>query len=232
MASLPAMHLRLRDSNLLRLPTVILAATLALGACSGGGDDDAGSGTTRGGDKGSPAGSIELRLGATKVAGTGADMGLDDAVARKVLSTVNSYLDAGVVQPLLSGNPSKKLDGYFGLRVLARVKSGGTDRAALTDESVPVATADLDTKAEPVRLDGLAGPDATILMVAAAIDVTVSTKTADGPLTIRRTGDLILEPADDGRWQISGYDIEVRRTQGATSETTSASTGPSSSEAP
>jgi len=207
---------------------LLITAILAAGACGGGGGTSETAGTSDTSDSG-PAddaysGAIDLKVGGSTVAAAGEGVSLDRAVARKVLATVDGYLDAAVVEPLLSGKRAKDLETHFGLRVFTRVRPDGADRAALTDEGLPDITADLETTADPVDLDALVATDGTVLMVGAHLSLHVRTETAYGPLSISRTGDLILEPTSEGKWQITGYDIEVRRRTAGDSTTTTAST--------
>ena len=116
--------------------------------------------------------------------------------------------------------------------MITRVQPDGADRAALTEENLPEIAADLEATARPVDLDALAGPDGAIVMVGAKLSVDVRTETADGPLSIRRVGTLILEPGTEGEWQITGYDVEVRRTSDDGSTTTTASTESTATGAP
>ena len=141
-----------------------------------------------------------------------------------MVALVDGYVDTAVIDPLLAGKPAKNLEQFFGLRVVTRVMPDGDDRGALTDEGLPRVTADLKTKAKPVALDALAGPDGAIVMIGATLSFQVHTETADGPLDIRRVGSLILEPSPEGKWQITGYDIEVKRTSAGATATDTATT--------
>ena len=213
---------------------LVVTLMLAAGACSGGGDDDTPkTGSTLGDSRNdSYKGSIDLKLGPTTVASSSDVSTLDRKVAKDVLAAVGDFVDAAVVEPLLSGKQAKNLERFFGLRVYTRVQTGGKDRAALSDESLPDIAADVEATADPVGLDALVGSDGTVLMIGAKLSLHVRTETADGPLTITRTGGLILEPAAGGRWQITGYDIEVTRKSAGRSTTTTASAESTPTEAP
>ncbi|MCZ7535382.1 MAG: hypothetical protein M5T61_05180 [Acidimicrobiia bacterium] len=234
MASLAAMHLRPRSIIPLGAVVVIAVSALALATCRGDDDPESGRGTADTTDDSSPAdyeGSVDLEVGTAIIAGSGGEASLDRAVVKEVLATIGGYIDAAVVEPLLTGEAAKKLERFFGLRVVTRVMADGEDRPSLTDEGLPDVSADLVSKARPVDLDGLADPSGAVLMVGASLDLDITTATAEGPLTISRVGDLILEPDADGGWEITGYDIEVRRRSAGGSTTTAASTA-STTEAP
>lgn len=218
-----------RTKLLPRALTLLLALPLATAACSGGdGDDDGKADSGKDGKTtattSAPKGSLDLEVGASTVASAGAEVVLDPAVAKNVVAVVDDYVDAAVVDALLTGKQSKDLEKLFGLRVVTRVMPDGDDRGALTDEGLPRVTADLKAKAKPVALDALAGPDGAIVMIGATLSLEVHTETADGPLRIRRVGTLILEPAPEGAWQITGYDMEVKRTSAGATSTDSATT--------
>jgi len=225
---MPALSRRQRRIALLAVFVVTLVVALIVTTSAhNGGKDASRTGAPTSGSEGRPyEGSIDLKVGAISVASSGDATTLDNKVAEKVLTAVNDYVDAAVVKPILSGRPARNIEKLFGLRVLNRIQTGGADRAAISDENLPDITADLEATADPVGLDALIGPDGAVLMVGAKLSLHVRTETADGPITIARVGDLIFEPAADGRWQITGYDIEVTRNSPGGSATTSASTEP------
>jgi len=225
---MPDLSVRQRRIALLAMLIVALVVVLLVTiSAHNGGKGASRPGTSSSGSEGLPyKGSIDLKVGPISVASSGDATTLDNKVAEKVLTAVNDYVDAAVIGPILSGRPARNLEKLFGLRVLNRIQTGGADRAALSDENLPDVAADLEATADPVGLDALIGPDGTVLMVGARLSLNLRTETADGPLTIARVGDLIFEPAADGRWQITGYDIEVTRNSAGSSTTTSASTEP------
>ena len=224
---------QLLSSRRPRAIALVVTLMLAAGACSGGDDDTPKTGSTLGDSRNdSYKGSIDLKLGPTTVASSSDVSTLDRKVAKDVLAAVGDFVDAAVVEPLLSGKQAKNLERFFGLRVYTRVQTGGKDRAALSDENLPDIAADVEATADPVGLDALVGSDGTVLMIGAKLSLHVRTETADGPLTITRTGGLILEPAAGGRWQITGYDIEVTRKSAGRSTTTTASAESTPTEAP
>ncbi len=231
---LGAMQLRPRTSVSLGAVALLLFIALVLATC-GGGDPDATDKTTAPTDDPTTdayEGSVELEVGAAVVAGSGGEVTLDRAIVRAVLATVGGYVDAAVVDPLLTGKRAKDLERFFGLRVVTRVMPDGDDRPSLTDEGLPEIAADLDAEARPVDLDALADPEGTVLMVGASLNLDITTETADGPLTISRVGDLILEPRSSGGWEVTGYDLEVRRRSAGGSATTTASTASDAGGAP
>ena len=231
---LPSRALRVHlSSRLALLIALLVSLALALGACSGDDDsdtagDDGSSDTTTGPYEGS----LDLEVGAVTVASSGDELPLDSKISKKVLAIVSGYVDDAVIEPLLSGEQAEDLERFFGLRVITRVQPDGADRAALTEENLPEIAADLEATARPVDLDALAGPDGAIVMVGAKLSVDVRTETADGPLSIRRVGTLILEPGTEGEWQITGYDVEGRRTTADGRRTTRASTESTATGAP
>lgn len=166
---------------------------------------------------------IDLEAGPTAVSSAGPEVALGPDVIEAVMEVVNGYVDVAVVSPLATGKPSKDLERFFGLRVITNVGPDGANRAALTEEGVPRATDDVTFTAEPVALTALADPAGNVLMVNAAIDLRLKTMVEGGPMEILRTGELLLEPFE-GKWQITGYDLEVRRTTASGTTTTTAKT--------
>ena len=49
------------------------------------------------------------------------------------------------------------------------------------------------------------------MLATTGIDLTASTRTAAGPVTIHRVGSLTLAP-DSGGWKVAGFDLGVTRT--------------------
>lgn len=166
---------------------------------------------------------IDLEAGPTAVSSAGPEVALGPDVVEAVMDVVNGYVDVAVASPLATGKPAKDLERFFGLRVYGNVGPDGANRAALTEEGVPKATADVAIAAEPVALTALADPAGNILMVSAALDLRLKTAVEGGPIEIVRTGELVLEPFE-GKWQITGYDLEVRRKTKSGTTTTTAKT--------
>lgn len=141
---------------------------------------------------------------------------LPDDVRTEVLAVLDEYLDRAMVSPLRSGQPAGDLGSLFTGGAAPRV--AGPDRAAMVDEGLPRAS-DVRGLASTARLGALAGADDDILVVTATIDLRLQA-TGDDPLTIVRTGDLVLVPDGDG-WKIDGYDLSTTRDSGTGPTTTS-----------
>ncbi|MDQ2826584.1 MAG: hypothetical protein M3Y04_06465, partial [Actinomycetota bacterium] len=96
----------------------------------------------------------------------------------------------------------------------------GADRAAFTDEGLPPATR-IRSDAGVATLAALAGPDGSISVVAARLDLRLRAEVDGASVTIVRTGDLILLP-DGNLWRIDAYDLRVSRDSVAGFTTTTA----------
>jgi hypothetical protein len=142
------------------------------------------------------------------------------AAWKGVLATLNSYMEAGVLTPLRSGGAAGDLGPLLGSEVAARVTPPGADRAALVDEGLPPAT-DIRRDAGVATLSALAGPDGTISVVTARLDLRLRAQVEGAPLTIARTGELVLLP-DGPIWRIDAYDLRVSRDSAGVSTTTTA----------
>ena len=140
-----------------------------------------------------------------------------DDVMASVAATLDRYLQDAVLGPLHSGRPAGDLGPVFTGPARARVD--GPDRAALVDEGLPPAGS---VKAEraTVGLAALAGGDGAMTVVTAAVDLRLETG-GDEPVTIARTGHLVLVPDGDG-WKIDGYDVRTTRDGGDGATTTTA----------
>lgn len=135
-----------------------------------------------------------------------------------VLDTLNRYLDVAVLTPLRTGGPAGDLAPLFTPVAVGRVMSG-PDRAAFIDEGLPPAT-DVRRQNGVATLVGLAGPDAALGVVSAQLDLRLTGLVDGAPLTVVRTGELILL-LDGPTWRIDAWDLTVTRTlAGITTSTT------------
>jgi hypothetical protein len=163
------------------------------------------------------------------IAFTGAGFDMEDAgnVSRAttdatwvgVLATLNRYLDAAVLTPLFSGGPAGDLAPLFTSPAVDRVTKG-PDRAAIIDEGLPP-TDDLRADRSIATLTALAGTDGVVSVVSATLDLRLTGQAGGAPVTVTRTGDLVLLP-DAGTWKIDAYDIRASRTVADATTTTTA----------
>jgi hypothetical protein len=141
-----------------------------------------------------------------------------DATWAGVLDTLNHYLDAAVLTPLRTGGPAGDLTPFFTPFAVGRVMGDGPDRAAFIDEGLPP-TFDVRRDAAVAALSALAGSDGTVSVAVAKIDLRLIGHIAGDPVTVVRTGELVLLP-EGGAWRIDAYDLRVTRTVAENSTTT------------
>lgn len=137
-----------------------------------------------------------------------------------VLDTLNRYLEAAILTPLRTGGPAGDLTPLFNPPALAQVVPGGADRFAFIDENLPPLS-DLRSERAVAGLTALAGQDGTVSVVAAGLELRLIGHVAGAPVTIVRTGELVLMP-EGGTWRIDAYDIQVVRTVAEATTTTTA----------
>ncbi len=135
-----------------------------------------------------------------------------------VLATLNGYLEAAVLAPLRSGGPAGDLAPLFTAEPGARLSASAADRAAFVDEGLPPASG-IRKEAAVASLSGLAGRDGVVSVVRAELDLRLAAEIDGVPVTIARTGELVLVP-EGGRWRIDAYDLKVVRTLDENSTTT------------
>ncbi len=133
-----------------------------------------------------------------------------DATWFGVLETLNRYLDVAIVTPLRTGGPAGDLAPLFNRPALERVAPGGDDRFAFIDENLPPIS-DLRSERAVAGLTALAGPDGKVSVVTAGLDLRLIGHIAGTPVTVVRTGELVLMP-EGTTWRIDAYDIQVVRT--------------------
>lgn len=142
---------------------------------------------------------------------------LPDPVRAGVLSTLNRYLNDGMLAPLRSGTAGE-LNATFTAGAASRL--AGPDRAALVDEGLPH-SGDVEAKTATATLSALAGTGDDIPIVTANVKMLAVSGSGANAVTIDRSGDLIFVD-EAGTWKIDGYDIRVARDSGGTTTTTSA----------
>lgn len=169
---------------------------------------------------GAGAGSVAITGAGFDVESAGdVSQATSDATWSGVLATLNRYLEAAVLTPLHTGGPAGDLAPLFTSLAVDRVTTG-PDRAAFIDEGVPPAT-DLRADAAVATLTALAGADGTVSVVDATLDLRIRGRSGDAPVTVTRTGDIVLLP-DGATWRIDAYDITASRTFGGATSTTTA----------
>lgn len=158
-----------------------------------------------------PKAVVKIAPGETAVFATGGGPdALPGEVTTGVMAAIDGYLADAAARPLQKGRPGDeaRLATVLSPAVMARL--AGTDRTVLVDEGLPKATGTVKVTAKPVVLTGLADGSGKVVVVTAGLAATTRTRTAKGPVTITRTGDLVLRP-DDGTWKIVGYALTVDR---------------------
>jgi hypothetical protein len=195
-----------------------LVAAVALAACSSGSSGKATPTTT------TPNARVKVTPGLVSVASAGAPVQLPDADRDAVFAAVAGYVNDATIAPL-EGKPVADLPSHFTTAAAPALQ--GPERDALLDTDVPRATGRVTPTLQPVSLKGLADPAGTISLVGSTLDLTVRTTTAQGPVTIHRSGELMFV-RDGGAWKITSFKLAVTRdgagigTATATSSTTQA----------
>lgn len=173
--------------------------------------------------KGKPNVSLALKLGTLSVLSADTAKPFDPATAKQILKLVNDYITDSMTKPLFTGSDAPAAGAYFAPGLRSRIKPKSHDRAALTDENVPVVTSVSKTVEKPLALSGLQ-QGGRLLMIGAQLAVSVKGETEDGPLAISRVGSFVFEPDAKHTWHITGYTLVVQRDAGATSTTQKATT--------
>jgi len=133
-----------------------------------------------------------------------------DATWFGVLETLNRYLEAAILTPLRSGGPAGDITPLFNRPALERVAPGGVDRFAFIDENLPPVS-DLRSERAVAGLTALAGRDGEVSVVTAGLDLHLVGHIGGTPVSVVRTGELVLMP-EGTTWRIDAYDIQAIRT--------------------
>jgi len=143
-----------------------------------------------------------------------------DAAWAGVLATLNRYLEAGVLTPLRSGGPAGDLTPLFTGPAAERVMAATPDRGAFIDEGLPQLS-DIRKDSAVAALTALAGTDGVMSVVTARLDLRLVGHVNGAPVTVARTGELVLMP-EGGSWRIDAYDVKVVRSVAEETTTTRA----------
>jgi hypothetical protein len=143
-----------------------------------------------------------------------------DAAQAGVLDTLNRYLEAAVLTPLRSGGPAGDLTPLFTKPAVDRVMAVGPERFAFIDENLPPVS-DLRQQSAAAGMTALAGADGIMSVVTAGLDLRLAGQIDGQPVSVVRTGELVLVP-EGGTWRIDGYDLRVTRTLPSGTTTTTA----------
>lgn len=188
--------------RLLAAVAALAVASVSVAACSGGGGDD-----DSGAPQREPPRYAFTLLAADVHATVGPAPAFPEQVSTEVLRTLNDYLTVAVVEPLRTGAPPGDLAGVFTPAAAARL--AGPDRAALVEEGTP-GRGEVRQDRANVRLNALVGPDTSVVVVTAQIDVALEVTRAGARTAVTRGGELVLA-ADGDAWRIEGYDVRTQR---------------------
>ncbi len=165
------------------------------------------------GEEAAPVASTNVDLQPGEVAAYWPGLGptvVPEDLSSQVMSVIGEYVDNGIVPGLRTGKVTDAdLSAAFDQAALTRL--AGDDRGVLFDEGLPKAIGKLSIASPPVGLTVLNDAQGQSLVVTAAVDLDISVRSARGPYTVRRTGQLELVPNGSGGWIITGWDMNVNR---------------------
>ena len=193
------------------MQVIAAVAVLALLAAAAffffrGGDEETGTGKTT--DKEVTIGDLELVVGAVYNANAGAPVQLPVDIQNAVMTTVGSYMQGAVMDPVREGEPAEDIASLFDTVTAPRLE--GPDRAVIVEEGLPELTGNFEPAAQPVVLSALSDPAGAFQLVTATVNYSVLFDTDDGQVRSSRFHELTMRP-DGGVWKITSYDIVVIR---------------------
>lgn len=200
-----------RTACLLLALAVVLAVALGLPACRAGNDGPDESDSLTGSTTSTTAvPEIKVTVALAAVESMRHEpVQFPDEVRDGVVRAVDAWIGAGVVAPLLTGQPPVGLDTAFTPGALARLTPGSPDRASLVEDTRP-AEGGLEPEKATVSLIGLADGGGNVALVTASVEVSLVFVSPTGRLRIARTGEVTLVPVPEG-WRIDSYDVVTKR---------------------
>lgn len=186
-----------------RAPAVVALGLLGvvLAGCSGGGE------ATAAKTKAPQGSTLELVAGPVRVEATGNPGTLADADRDAIVDTVRRYVIAATIDPL-HGKPVGDLEPIFTPPAVAAL--AGLDRVAALDEGVPKATETVEVTSAPLLLTALSDPSGAINLVGTSLYLDAKTEGAQGPIRVKRSGELVLA-RDAGTWKIASFTLTADR---------------------
>jgi hypothetical protein len=204
-------------------PFIVLISLLvvALLGCSGGSDASAKSRRRTAAPEGS---TLDLESGGVQVETTGAPATLADGDRDAIVNTVRKYVIAATIDPF-RGKPVGDLSRLFTLPAVAALS--GLDRVAALDEGIPKATGTVKVTSAPMIITALSDPLGGINLVGTSLYIDARAEAKDGPVRVKRTGQLVLS-RDGDTWKIASFKLAADRSgSGLGTTTTSRATGDS-----
>lgn len=185
-----------------RLPLhiVVLVGALSVAACSGSSETARGTTTTTRGPT-----SVALTAGPVTVERTAAVGEADPAAVEALLAAGAAYVRAASLDPMAGRGAS--------LRALvtpeAASRTTGPDAEALTDAGLG-RIGDVRVTATPAPITILTDANGAAVLGAMTIDVTITGDAAEGPVTVRRIGELAFTRVGD-TWLLDSWRLSVTR---------------------
>ena len=164
---------------------------------------------------------LTLRVGEVKVQNTGAPAKVKPPVRKALLNVTQGYVNNAILAPLENGQVNAAYTVAFDPGV--KRAAARTDRAVLTEVRSGVATGPVVATATPLRIDALGDPTGKIALAAATFTLRIKAPTAKGTVNIRRRTELTFAN-EFGKWVVTAYRVSVRRSLGAKTASSSAST--------
>src|SRR5690349_4807191 len=204
-----------------RRAAALLCVALLAASCGGGAKKKAQATTAQ--NVVVPGSNVTLKLAMAHGESGGPNVNLDKATTTALMAQTRNYVNDAIVKPLLTGKRTAAYASLFS-PVVATAATAGTDRLALTDETVGKVSGSVKGPATNVILTGLADTNGALLYVASNFDLNLSVKVKSQPVAIKRHTELTFQKAPSGQWLISAYRVVTTRlAKGATSTTVASS---------
>ncbi|MFZ4585183.1 MAG: hypothetical protein ACOYNI_08125 [Acidimicrobiia bacterium] len=195
----------MRRSSVLAV-AVAVVGSVTLGACQ---DNKRATATSR------TVPSVQVTALPADSARSGGNGDLNPQQVAAITNLVAGYTKQASVEPWARGSTPAGLEAFFTADALAA--ANGTDREVLTDTGLAKPTRDFTATVAPLSLTALFDPNGQPVYVSTTLDQQLRATTATGPMSIRRSGELVLVPCDGrgcaaGEFRIRSYALITART--------------------
>ena len=183
---------------------VVVVAAGAFVLLSGGSD-------TKSGPTFKASTAVDLQPGETTAAAASPFSGtVPPEVPGQILSVLGTYVEDGIVAPLRKGKADDAaLATVFDPAAIAALV--GDQRAIVLDEGLPKAVGKVTVTTPPVPLTVLLDKDGKAIAVSAGVQLAVTARVEKGNVQINRTGTFVFAPDAAGGWKITGWTLSTDR---------------------
>jgi hypothetical protein len=165
---------------------------------------------------------VKLRLGPVHVQSIGPTATVSKSLRHALLRKAQRYVDGAIIAPLERGHAIQGYAKMYDPRI--KGKALRRDLAELTEIKAGFLRERVHASASRVRVDALGAPSGRVALVALTWLLDIDANTPKGHLAERRHTELTFDNVF-GKWLVTAYRVDVKRTLGKHTKTTTTRSG-------